>query len=71
MIHNTPDNNLVADATAIDPRLQMEKAQGDEDSATDSHIEEQDGGYGWVCVFAQLMITAHTWGVNGVNSTII
>ncbi|KAH8888027.1 MFS general substrate transporter [Thozetella sp. PMI_491] len=24
-----------------------------------------EGGYGWVCVFAMLLITANTWGVNG------
>lgn len=29
--------------------------------------EEHDGGYGWVCVVCQLMITASTWGVNGVS----
>ncbi|KAF3054772.1 putative transporter MCH2 [Trichoderma lentiforme] len=27
--------------------------------------DEHDGGYGWVCVVCQLMITASTWGVNG------
>ncbi|KAJ5812448.1 hypothetical protein N7474_008749 [Penicillium riverlandense] len=26
---------------------------------------KSDGGYGWVCVVAMLLITAHTWGVNG------
>lgn len=30
--------------------------------------DEHDGGYGWVCVICQLMITASTWGVNGVSS---
>lgn len=30
--------------------------------------DEHDGGYGWVCVVCQLMITASTWGVNGVSS---
>lgn len=30
---------------------------------------EQDGGYGWVCVVAQLLITANTWGINGVSAT--
>jgi hypothetical protein len=29
--------------------------------------DEHDGGYGWVCVVCQLMITASTWGVNGVR----
>lgn len=29
--------------------------------------DEHDGGYGWVCVVCQLMITASTWGVNGVS----
>lgn len=29
--------------------------------------DEHDGGYGWVCVACQLMITASTWGVNGVS----
>ncbi len=29
--------------------------------------DEQDGGYGWVCVVCQLLITASTWGVNGVS----
>ncbi len=32
-----------------------------------SLIDEQDGGYGWVCVICQLLITASTWGVNGVS----
>ncbi|UKZ80600.1 hypothetical protein TrVFT333_008362 [Trichoderma virens FT-333] len=27
--------------------------------------DQHDGGYGWVCVVCQLMITASTWGVNG------
>ncbi|KAL6910647.1 major facilitator superfamily domain-containing protein [Trichoderma evansii] len=27
--------------------------------------DEHGGGYGWVCVICQLMITASTWGVNG------
>lgn len=31
--------------------------------------DEQDGGYGWLCVVAMLLITAHTWGVNGVCGT--
>lgn len=26
-----------------------------------------DGGYGWICVVAMLLITAHTWGINGVG----
>jgi hypothetical protein len=26
-----------------------------------------DGGYGWVCTFAVLLINAHTWGVNAVR----
>jgi hypothetical protein len=30
--------------------------------------DEHDGGYGWVCVVCQLLITASTWGVNGVSS---
>ena len=30
--------------------------------------KEPDGGYGWVCVVCQLLITASTWGVNGVSS---
>lgn len=29
--------------------------------------ETPDGGYGWVCVVGMLLITAHTWGVNGVS----
>lgn len=35
----------------------------------DSSIDEQDGGYGWICVLCQLLITACTWGVNGVSET--
>ncbi|KAF7596882.1 hypothetical protein BBP40_011927 [Aspergillus hancockii] len=27
--------------------------------------EKSEGGYGWVCVVAMLLITAHTWGING------
>lgn len=30
--------------------------------------DESDGGYGWICVVAMLLITAHTWGVNGVSA---
>ncbi|KAF2725361.1 MFS general substrate transporter [Polychaeton citri CBS 116435] len=26
---------------------------------------EVDGGYGWVCVVCMLLLTAHTWGING------
>lgn len=26
-----------------------------------------NGGYGWVCTFAVLLINAHTWGVNAVS----
>lgn len=32
-----------------------------------SETDEQDRGYGWVCVLCQLLITASTWGVNGVS----
>lgn len=42
------------------------KIENDKDVVV-SETEEQDGGYGWVCVLAQLLITAHTWGVNGVS----
>lgn len=33
-------------------------------------LDDQDGGYGWIRVTCQLMITANTWGVNGVNSLV-
>jgi hypothetical protein len=40
----------------------------------DSGVENQevqqqdiDGGYGWVNVVCMLLLTAHTWGVNGVS----
>jgi hypothetical protein len=26
-----------------------------------------NGGYGWVCTFAVLLINAHTWGINAVR----
>jgi hypothetical protein len=29
--------------------------------------EGVDGGYGWVNVVCMLLLTAHTWGVNGVS----
>jgi hypothetical protein len=29
--------------------------------------EDIDGGYGWVNVVCMLLLTAHTWGVNGVS----
>lgn len=29
-----------------------------------------DGGYGWVNVACMLLLTANTWGVNGVGSTL-
>ena len=28
-----------------------------------------NGGYGWVCTFAVLLINAHTWGINAVRDT--
>jgi hypothetical protein len=28
-----------------------------------------DGGYGWVCVFAQFLINGFTWGVAAVQCT--
>ena len=31
---------------------------------------DQDGGYSWVCVICQLLITANTWGINGVSGSI-
>lgn len=34
-----------------------------------SSSHDQDGGYRWVCVVCQLLITACTWGVNGVSPT--
>ncbi|KAF2099931.1 MFS general substrate transporter [Rhizodiscina lignyota] len=46
------------------PEISTEAEQRNVEESTDG-IEEQDGGYGWVCVFAMLLITAHTWGVNG------
>ncbi|KAF5007790.1 hypothetical protein FDECE_5914 [Fusarium decemcellulare] len=38
-----------------------------EDVAGDSNAEGHDGGYGWVVVVSQLLITANTWGVNGIT----
>lgn len=35
-------------------------------SATPTTDDAPDGGYGWVCVVCMLIITANTWGVNGV-----
>jgi hypothetical protein len=29
-----------------------------------------DGGYGWVCVACVFWINAHTWGINGVCSSL-
>lgn len=26
-----------------------------------------EGGYGWVCVIASSLISAHTWGINSVR----
>ncbi|KAK5994747.1 putative transporter MCH2 [Cladobotryum mycophilum] len=31
----------------------------------ETSIDDYDGGYGWICVISQLLITASTWGVNG------
>ena len=36
-----------------------------DESATES--DTPDGGYGWVNVVCLLLLTAHTWGVNGVG----
>ena len=29
--------------------------------------EDIDGGYGWVNIVCMLLLTAHTWGINGVS----
>lgn len=44
------------------------EASVEEASQQQLQEDEHDGGYGWVCVVCQLMITASTWGVNGVSS---
>ncbi|KAL7817706.1 MFS general substrate transporter [Trichoderma gracile] len=46
----TPASEKTLDGASVQERLQP---------------DEHDGGYGWVCVVCQLMITASTWGVNG------
>jgi hypothetical protein len=33
----------------------------------DVQQEDIDGGYGWVNFLCMLLLTAHTWGVNGVS----
>jgi hypothetical protein len=33
--------------------------------------EQVDGGYGWVCVAGMLLITTMTFGINGVNDTLL
>jgi len=38
----------------------IEKQQNDE--------QEVDGGYGWIVMVSMLLITAHTWGINGVGT---
>lgn len=49
------------ESQAEPPPLEVEVENGEES------IDDHDGGYGWVCVVAQLLITANTWGVNGVS----
>lgn len=34
---------------------------------TPTQDDEADGGYGWVNVICMLLLTAHTWGINGVR----
>ncbi|KAH7112307.1 major facilitator superfamily domain-containing protein [Dactylonectria estremocensis] len=46
------------------PKPQAESPPLDAENEEES-LDEHDGGYGWVCVVAQLLITANTWGVNG------
>lgn len=39
------------------------KANSEESTEEDISV---DGGYGWVNVASMLLVTAHTWGINGV-----
>lgn len=39
------------------------KANSEESTEEDISV---DGGYGWVNVASMLLLTAHTWGINGV-----
>lgn len=33
----------------------------------DTKEEPVDGGYGWINVICMQLLTAHTWGINGVS----
>jgi hypothetical protein len=54
----------------LEPQLQSLETSLPNISKAEKHQNEEpeiDGGYGWVVMIAMLLITAHTWGINGVR----
>lgn len=48
--------------------MENNKTQAASVNGSDSGaIQDLDGGYRWVCLPWMLLITANTWGVNGVG----
>ncbi|KAL7937561.1 major facilitator superfamily domain-containing protein [Trichoderma chlorosporum] len=60
--HPTSDDEAIDYVETPTPQESLENAGVQEQQL---RADEHDGGYGWVCVVCQLMITASTWGVNG------
>lgn len=60
---NTPRPDIVSTRAE---NMDTEKATDiEQNGAHQSSLP--DGGYGWICVLCQLLITANTWGINGVS----
>ena len=51
-----------------DRSREQPNCDGTERQTTTIIEEGPDGGYGWVCVVCMLLLTAHTWGLNGVSA---
>lgn len=68
-VHNLSSDDEIKDENPIESP-NIEASIEDSNQLEQLPEDEHDGGYGWVCVVCQLMITASTWGVNGVSPSL-
>ena len=68
-----PKTDEISPAPTDQPVTHPSQSQSmsDAEIPKDVAIEEHpNGGYGWVCVACSFLINMHTWGINGVRSSI-
>lgn len=63
----TSDSNLSTSQDHFDQSSQDIELTGNRTNVAEREDIPPDGGYGWVCTAACLLINAHTWGVNSVR----